>query len=173
MPVQIPTDDPAMRLWMRCEPLELAKFWDLFDSRPVPVGEIAKRLGISVATKTLPTDISGSIRLSGGSFKIEVNNTDAPVRQRFTVSHEIGHFLLHRDEIDAKGITDTILYRSNLSNAKEAEANRVAAAILLPWKQVLAWHETTLGGEPRLETVERVSDAFRASRLAVGYRFGF
>lgn len=173
MPVNIHPDDPAQSLWRRCQLEDLQKFWDLLDERPVPVGAVAKRLELSVASKTLPTEISGSIRFDQGTYKIEVNNTDAPVRQRFTVSHEIGHYLLHRDLIDAEGITDTVLYRSTLSSAKEAEANRIAAAILLPWQSVVEWHQSHFSGPPRVETVEKVADAFKASRLAVGYRFGF
>ena len=173
MSVQIPEQDPAYQLWRRCDQQALTSFWDLLNNRPVPVGQIAQRLGLRVTSKTLPTDISGSIRLEGDTYRIEVNNTDAPVRQRFTVSHEIGHFLLHRSLIDAEGITDTIMYRSNLSNAKEAEANRLAAAMLLPWHSVLDWHQNEFGSLPCVENVERIATTFKASRLAVGYRFGF
>lgn len=172
MSVEIHAEDPAKKLWLRCNPGELQKFWDKLDKRPVPVGEIANSLGIQVASKMLPTDISGSIRCIEGVYKIEVNNTDSPLRQRFTVSHEIAHFLLHRDLIDAVGITDTVLYRSNLSSAKEAEANRLAAAILLPWSQVIAWHQEKFEAAPSKQTVETISETYRASRLAVGYRFG-
>lgn len=173
MTVQISVDDPALALWQRCDLQDLAKFWHRFDERPVPVGAIARDLGLRIVSKTLPTNISGSIRPAEDSYVIEVNNTDAPVRQRFTVSHEIGHYLLHRHLIGIDGITDTILYRSSLSNSQEAEANRLAAAILLPWQQVNAWHMATFNGVPAIENVERIADAFRASRLAVGYRFGF
>lgn len=172
MAIDIDPNDPARNLWLRCDQAELAKFWQKLDQRPVPVGEIAGSLGIHVTSKTLSTDISGSIRLIDGMYKIEVNNTDSAVRQRFTVSHEIAHYLLHRELIDAIGITDTVLYRSNISSAKEAEANRLAAAILLPWRQVISWHKEKFSSMPMVETAEKIAEEYRASRLAVGYRFG-
>ncbi|MCT2399324.1 ImmA/IrrE family metallo-endopeptidase [Novosphingobium mangrovi (ex Huang et al. 2023)] len=173
MPVDIPEADPALSLWQQCNPADLEKFWHLLGQFPVKVGEIARALGISVISKTLQSEISGLIKLSGGQFQIEVNNTDLPVRQRFTVCHEISHYLLHRDQIDADGITDNILYRSRLSNRQEAQANKLAAAILLPWNLVLEWHNSTFDTPPRQDTVEEIAKAFKASRLAVGFRFGF
>ncbi|MDP9139968.1 MAG: ImmA/IrrE family metallo-endopeptidase, partial [Pseudomonadota bacterium] len=59
------------------------------------------------------------------------NRHDPPKRQRFTVAHEIAHFLLHRDDI-GDGISDDVLYRSNLSDKREQQANRLAADILMP-----------------------------------------
>ena len=126
MPADIPYNDPTEKLLLRASPDDLEKFWDLMDQIPVPVGEIAERLGIEVFSTTLDPNISGLIKRTAPSkYEIQVNDTDAPVRQRFTVCHEISHFLLHRTFIDAVGITDNILYRSQLSNAQESEANRL------------------------------------------------
>lgn len=173
MPADIPYNDPTEKLLLRASPDDLEKFWDLMDQIPVPVGEIAERLGIEVFSMTLDPNISGLIkRTAPGKYEIQVNDTDAPVRQRFTVCHEIAHFLLHRTFIDAIGITDNILYRSQLSNAQESEANRLAAALLLPWKTVGLWHEEKFGKPVDRKSLKEISERFRASDLAVGYRFG-
>lgn len=174
MAVEIPTGDPAHSLWARADVTELEKFWDVLSAIPVRAGLIAERLGLDVISKTLPPDISGLIkRNDDGTFEIHVNNTDAPVRQRFTVCHEIAHFLLHKSHIDQEGITDNILYRSKLTNKQEAEANRLAAALLLPWGQVVDWHQQNFGCAPSPENVDGIAAAFKTSRLAAGYRFGF
>ncbi len=173
MAVDIPTSDPAISLWLRAEESDLAKFWDIFADAPVQVGLVAERLSLDVISLTLPTDISGLIRRKeSGSYEIHVNNTDAAVRQRFTVCHEIAHYLLHRSLIDAEGITDSILYRSKLSNRQEAEANKLGAAILLPWPKITEWHYERYEGPPHKENIEQIASAFRASRLAVGFRLG-
>jgi Zn-dependent peptidase ImmA (M78 family) len=169
----IPPDDPAIALWQRCSMEDLIKIEALLSTPPIPVGEIASKLGIKVISKTLDSDISGLIRFNDGIFIIEVNNTDAGVRQRFTVGHELGHYFLHRDLIDAEGIKDTILYRSKLSNRQESEANRFAAAILLPWTSVNTWHMTAYGSPPAPDHLEAIASQFKTSRLAVGFRFGF
>jgi Zn-dependent peptidase ImmA (M78 family) len=171
--VDICPSDPALALWLRADEADLVKFWDVLDDVPVKVGMIAERLGLEVLSLTLSTETSGLIRkLPNGSYEIHVNNTDAPVRQRFTVCHEIAHFLLHRALIDAEGITDNILYRSKLSNRQEAEANRLGAAILLPWPRVTDWHQQRFGAPPNKENIEEIASAFRASSLAVGFRLG-
>lgn len=101
------------------------------DSLPVAVGAIAKDLGINVLKSTMPGSISGEIRETEGITTIKVNRHDTKERQRFTIAHEIAHFLLHRDRISG-GIVDDVLYRSRLSDELEREANRLAADIIMP-----------------------------------------
>jgi Zn-dependent peptidase ImmA (M78 family) len=64
-------------------------------------------------------------------YAIFVNYTHPRGRQRFTIAHEIAHFVLHRDLI-GDGVEDDALYRSKLSEWYETQANRMAADILLP-----------------------------------------
>ena len=173
MAVEISNDDPAKHLWLQSDQSELAKFWDVFESVPVKVGVIAERLGIEVLSLTLSTEISGLIRKrEDATYEIQVNNTDAAVRQRFTVCHEIAHYLLHRSLIDVEGITDNILYRSKLSSRQETEANRLGAAILLPWPRISEWHQARYGSPPHKGSIEQIATAFSASSLAVGFRLG-
>lgn len=106
------------------------------DELPVKVGEIAKKLGIKVNAATLPAHISGEIKEDDdGIVTIRVNRHDVKTRQRFTIAHEIAHFLLHRHLLHT-GITDDVLYRSNQSDAIEKEANNLASDILMPKKIV-------------------------------------
>jgi Zn-dependent peptidase ImmA (M78 family) len=154
----------------------MAKMAPYLSREPVPVGAIADALSVEVVSITLSADISGLIRQISPQreiYQIQVNNTDAAVRQRFTVAHEIAHYLLHRQQIGTDGITDSILFRSKLSDKTEAEANRLAAAILLPWERVMAWHEAHFGCSPKAEHIDEVARAFKVSSLAVGFRFGF
>lgn len=102
------------------------------DISRVRLADLAKALGVSIKSATLAPGISGEIRpRDGGGFVIRVNRHDPSKRQRFTVAHEISHFLLHSDHI-GNGISDDVLYRSSLSDRREAQANRLAADILMP-----------------------------------------
>jgi hypothetical protein len=104
---------------------------------PVNVRALADVLGVKVwESRTLPPGISGKLfkdPTNGGTqgFSIQVNAADAFVRKRFTIAHELAHFILHRDKIGAV-IMDDAWYRSGLSTQEEAEANRLAADILMP-----------------------------------------
>lgn len=110
-------------------------------SIPVRIGALAKALGLKVAASTLRAGVSGEIRPDPerpGQFIIRINRHDSEQRQRFTAAHELGHFLLHRDQI-GKGVVDDALYRSNLSDKREAEANRLAADLLMPDHLIEDW----------------------------------
>ena len=101
---------------------------------PVRVSALAKDLGLTVKVATLKPGISGEIRPDANSpsgYKIRINRHEAKNRQRFTAAHEIAHFLLHRNLI-GNGLEDTVLYRSRLSNSIEAQANGLAANLLMP-----------------------------------------
>lgn len=106
------------------------------DTAPIRLAQLARALGVSVKAATLAPGISGEIRPVGDGFVIRVNRHDTSKRQRFTVAHEMAHFLLHSDQINS-GISDDVLYRSSLSDRREAQANRLAADILMPDDLVL------------------------------------
>ena len=104
------------------------------NAESVKVGALAEEFGLTVLLATLPTLISGEIRpdpKNKGKFIVKVNAHQHKNRQRFTIAHEIAHFLLHRDLIK-EGVVESVLFRSSLSNAIEAQANRLAADILMP-----------------------------------------
>ena len=106
---------------------------------PVDVEGLASAIGLEIVRRPMPDDISGKIECEadGGPCTITVNSTHAKTRQRFTIAHEIAHFILHRDMV-GDGITDDGRYRSKgLSDQIERQANNYAADILMPWKLVL------------------------------------
>ncbi|KKK54288.1 hypothetical protein LCGC14_3086240, partial [marine sediment metagenome] len=86
------------------------------------------------------------------------------------LAHEIAHFLLHRDRL-RNGIVDDVLYRSSLSNALEAEANRLAADIIMPWHLMKEAEQkyNALSSEVKFETIAEESEL---STTAIKIRFG-
>lgn len=107
---------------------------------PVDVETLAMALGAPVEEAEMDDDISGVLEKRGGRYRILVNAGHAPTRKRFTIAHELGHFLLHRHLIDDR-ISDTRAYRTSQSDAyrgaaigskQETEANRFAANLLMP-----------------------------------------
>jgi Zn-dependent peptidase ImmA (M78 family) len=129
-------------------------------SRPVDVQALANALGLRVVETPLPDDISGKIErdwVDGDGFMITLNSNHAPVRRRFTLAHEIAHFVLHRDLI-GDGIVDNGLYRDNrIGDERERQANTYAAQILMPRNLVRqAWNEG-------LTSAAELAAAFRVS----------
>lgn len=100
---------------------------------PTDMEGLARAFDIEVSVIPLPENISGSISRSrfGSSFSIQINAAHSRTRQRFTLAHEIAHFVLHRDMI-GDGIVDDAMYRSDRSDEIEAQANGYAASLLMP-----------------------------------------
>ena len=141
----------------------------------VPVGEVAKQLGLRIKVANLGPGISGHISRDGEEYLIKVNRFEAKERQRFTIAHEIAHFLLHREKIDASpdGITDTVLYRSPDQRGEpdptEFEANRLAADILMP-KRSVERRLRELGGRISEMAIEVLARDFKVSKVAMEIR---
>jgi Zn-dependent peptidase ImmA (M78 family) len=102
---------------------------------PVEVEAITGTLGIEVRKSPTEDDISGFLLSQHGLSVIGVNSIHHANRQRFTIAHEIGHFLLHQKE--SVHVDRTLLkLRSSASSTgadqDEIEANRFAAELLIP-----------------------------------------
>lgn len=154
----------------RLSPAHIAIIEQFTNDVPVKVGALAKALGLRVVEAALPLKISGLIKPDeDGSFVIKVNRFEPKERQRFTIAHEIAHFLLHRDKIQA-GVVDSVLYRSKLSSRVEAEANRLAADLVMPREKVQELaraHGRNVG-----ELVANLAESFQVSRQAMEIRTG-
>lgn len=140
---------------------------------PIKVASIARALGIEVKSATLKPRISGQIQRSDTSpsgYRIRVNRHEAATRQRFTIAHEIAHYLLHRDFI-GDGIEDSILYRSTLSDSREAEANRFGADLLMPRETVLMVLRSH-GGRATPRVAAEMAEQFNVSEAAMSIRLG-
>jgi len=136
-------------------------------SVPVDVIGLARRLGIRVFDAPWPDHISGKIQRDnerGGDsgFAIFVNQGHPETRKRFTIAHEIAHYVLHEDQI-GDGVFDDALYRSGLPEKIEAQANNLAADILMPWSEL----KRHLG-----DSVEDLARMFNVSAQAMAVRLG-
>jgi Zn-dependent peptidase ImmA (M78 family) len=143
---------------------------------PVPVVKVARLLNLRVEAAALGDGISGILVVTGGRGIIGYNRDHAPVRQRFTVAHEIGHFCLHQSEghlfIDKAYAAVYRRDRSSSSGAdqQEIQANQFAGALLMPEALVLQEFQSLdfdLGDEGALD---RLAGRFEVSSQAMSIR---
>lgn len=137
---------------------------------PVQTIELAEALGINVFYVDWPDNVSGRIQRdeeNGGpsGYAILVNKRHHPHRRRFTIAHEIAHFVLHQHQI-GDGVYDDALYRSGLPRRVEFQANRLAADILMPLD--------ALGRalDRGIDSVEELARHFQVSNSAMSIRLG-
>lgn len=134
---------------------------------PVKLGAMAKQLGIKVLLSTLPRGTSGQIGQENGNFVIRINRHEAKHRQRFTLAHEIAHFLLHSDRIAAEGSwSENVLLRSGQPANVEYQANRLASDLVIPSAQ-LAEATREYSGPMTSEIIEDLARKFRVSTVAM------
>jgi Zn-dependent peptidase ImmA (M78 family) len=103
---------------------------------PVPVERIAKARGARIFYQSLNDDVSGFLYRDTNQTVIGVNTHHAPVRQKFTAAHELGHWLLHEQEQLHVDHEFRVRLRDDVSSQgtdeAEREANLFAASLLMP-----------------------------------------
>jgi Zn-dependent peptidase ImmA (M78 family) len=141
---------------------------------PVPVDQIAEALGVSLRYEPLEGGLSGVLfRDHGGRQVIGINASHAPVRQRFTIAHELGHLRLHEDALYVDGLVRRDDKSSLALDPQEIEANSFAAELLMPRKLVLREiaervPEGAVADPARL--IRRLAREFAVSEQAMEYR---
>jgi Zn-dependent peptidase ImmA (M78 family) len=106
----------------------------------VPVISITKALGIEIQSENVEDRLSGFLvrNTASGKAVIGVNKGHSKARKRFTIAHELGHYLLHEGELvhfDAERPGFRVNLRSDGSDSDmEREANLFAAELLMPAK---------------------------------------
>lgn len=143
---------------------------------PVPLLDLANDLGLEIyETNDLPNHQSGSLFHENGKFKIFVNAKHPLTRKRFTVAHEIAHYVLHKDKfaIGEEHIDDVKTPIKELKRANapmtdeekrmEIEANAVAADILMPEEEFRKVFDVATD-------IKEVAEKFRVSESAAAFR---
>jgi Zn-dependent peptidase ImmA (M78 family) len=125
---------------------------------------VERRLGVPVVLAALPDGIAGCCWRDGDRAVLWVNGRHAPVRQRFTLAHELGHL---RCGHDAGLAVDTLATLADRTvDPREIQANAFAAELLAPAEGVRA----ALDREPTLEHVVAIAARYGISTIAALYR---
>lgn len=150
------------------------KYINEFSELPIKVEDIIRKEGIKIEYRSLSDNLSGLLIIKGNSRLIGVENDASIKRQRFTLAHELGHFVLH-NEVSSL-FTDVQLFKrqsegySSREERMEQEANYFAASLLMP--------ENLIRKEARVmqcdlhddENVSKLADRFNVSLSAMTFR---
>lgn len=132
---------------------------------PIDVRALVKLFNVKLIEEDMD-DVSGYIERRAGSWVIGVNQYDHPRRQRFTIAHELAHFLLHRQIIEDEGgrHNDVIMMRDGSINPIEQEANSFAAELLMPQPEIKNMVQQGIS------TIKDLAMNFGVSTAAMHYR---
>lgn len=108
---------------------------------PVPVEEIVQRLNIKISFA--PNDECSGIliRQENDTVLMGINSNDPPMRIRFTIAHELGHYFLENKKV-------AVDFRSYKHRSDKPKSEKIvdffAANLLMPEKSVITDLKKTL-----------------------------
>ncbi|MGD0547214.1 MAG: ImmA/IrrE family metallo-endopeptidase [Terracidiphilus sp.] len=146
---------------------------------PVPVDRVATEEGLPIIEHALQGEVSGALISSNGVSAIAVNSAHHVKRRRFTIAHELAHYLLdHKGDQDHIDWKFTVLRRdgksSEANNTQEIEANSFAANLLMPREFLLRDLKLQTGsnGEIELSNDQLIALArkYQVSETAMNFR---
>jgi len=145
-------------------------------SVPVDLNSVAQHFKLAVHEKPLEEEFSGFLAVP--EKVIVVNKNHPPTRRRFTIAHEIGHYILHaKKNPDVDVFIDRAVYFrkevaiSNTNHQTEMEANIFAAGLLMPealierYLKDNAWVDLS-----KSEDIKALASEFDVSAQAMSYR---
>ena len=163
---------------------------EINDQIPVNIVEKIKEQNIELneLCYDLHDDVLGEIKKENGKYKINIQGYDFSYRRRFTMAHELGHYILHKDLLDDEGLDDGLsyetMYRKNakISSNQETQANKYAIDMLVPKELIMSIVKELdkineipkiideNGKANNLNLIEYLSNRFEVSKIALGFR---
>lgn len=143
------------------------------NTAPVPVEQVASRLDIKIQRADLGEDCSGVLVRNGNRAIIGVNKRHHSNRQRFSIAHEIAHFVLHRGDtyVDTRyRVHFRDLESGSGTKREEMEANAFAAALLMPAAWVKDAFEEQTFDLAEDDVLKMLAEKFEVSTQAMTYR---
>jgi Zn-dependent peptidase ImmA (M78 family) len=128
------------------------------------IGSMVEKEGLEVLT-FIPDQNSNDVSGALMGKKIYVNTKDSIKRQRFTLAHELGHYLLGHN------FEEEILYRKSsmeTNDYKEKEANCFAANLLVDEDILIQAYDIVKDSQENI--IDTLSSAFVVSHDVMSYR---
>lgn len=137
------------------------------------IKKLAQKLSIKLAPDFFSDDVSGYFVMKNGHPVISYDSAAAHTRIRFTIAHEMGHYILHsKSQPIFVDKTPKVFYRNSASASgeilKEREANAFAAALLMP--KALVLEELKKVNSDAVEAVGQLATKFEVSVQAMSFR---
>lgn len=140
-----------------------------YTAPPIPVLEIAEQNGVDVVIADFGEN---SAKVAGfcdfKNAKIYVNVGDRVDRQSFTIAHELGHWMLHKDIFINEPDRYPVLPRFSSPNREdplEKEANKFAACLLVPERLLRPVKDVPISELARIFGVSRTMMEFRIKNI--------
>lgn len=140
---------------------------------PIPVEQIGNAVGIVDIVGQTTNSFEGVLVTTAakGTGSIAYNNASRIERRRFTIAHEIGHFLIpwHDAGVQCASADMAVFKSQDVRKNKEAEANQFAAALLTP--HTLFVPDIRRFGSPETEHILALATRYQVSKEMAARRY--
>lgn len=130
---------------------------------PVDLKKIAKLLGFMIISFPFPDKRRGMVFVEGSIKAIGINEKHPITLQRYTIGHELGHFVNGHEHEDNEFIEDESKY-FNHHFQQEREADAFSSELLMP--KIFLEKDLLLNGL----NIEKLTDLYQVSEQAMWIR---
>lgn len=140
----------------------LKKYWD--GQLPVDPAVLARALKAEVIDdpSLSLTSASGQFDFENGRPVIRYTSVEPSVRQRFTIAHELGHYVLGHEGLFRDPSKN---FSATNYDSKEVAANKFAAELLMPKEEV-----NRLIKDDKITDLSKLAQRFNVSEVAMKFR---
>lgn len=146
---------------------------------PIPIVTIAERIGFKCFGAVLKKNISGVVTIDANLIEnyytdkvILINVKENPGHRKFTIAHELGHYLFDFNETQKTTYFNAYDLSEDSQNSEEEQrANRFAAALLMPSTEFTTQFQKLKNKKyTKFEIVVELTKHFLVSRTAIEKR---
>lgn len=142
---------------------EYAKSHGFYDGNKINLDETLSMFkDIKVVYLPMIGTQSGQLSYSDGLWTIIIKSLHNKKRQRFTLAHELGHYILHKEK-NAE-FKDTVFFRNDVLDSMEYKANEFASELLMPEVDVREYVNKGI------RNIGDLAEIFGVSAAAMRYR---
>ncbi len=132
---------------------------------------LCKKLDIQVFSEPLK-GCEGVLLVTPETQRILINSENKDrLRNRFTISHEVGHYNLHIPLLGYRTFScskEQVALEGNVSTQEEVEANKFASSLLMPAE---FFNQSTKNKNINWELIGQLAESFDTSLVATATRF--
>jgi Zn-dependent peptidase ImmA (M78 family) len=146
------------------------QLWTLYgfrSPRELVLEDLALALGVLVVEAPLAKADARLIRKGTRGLVRVRHDIPDPGRKRFAVAHELGHWLIHKEQTQINACTEQDMVMKYRASVPEVEANYFAAELLMPEKIFVPRLRNT---KPSFTLIKELANDFGTSLTATAIR---
>lgn len=147
---------------------EIIRKFGIYQPDHIRLEDIAFALGVQIREGSLRGAAARIIRVGSHAIIRLPNNESNEARRRFSIAHELGHFVLNHQGVSLEIICTENDMMNWYALDKETEANFFASELLMPKELVKMYCDVR---EVSLEPAKRIASDFKTSLTSAAIRF--